>query len=60
MPVRSRTTYTIAEARARLSELLDESADNEVFIARHGKPLAALISVERYDALLDTLEALEE
>lgn len=60
MPARSRTTRIAPEARARLDELLDESADNEIFIVPHGKPVAALISVKRYDAFLDTLEALEE
>ncbi|MEX2534282.1 MAG: type II toxin-antitoxin system prevent-host-death family antitoxin [Trueperaceae bacterium] len=53
-------TLTASEARAAFSDLLDRVEQGEVIIARHGKPVATVINTERYQALLETLEALEE
>lgn len=53
-------TYTASEARASFSELLTEAEQGEVFIARHGKPVAAVLNASRYQELLDALVALED
>jgi prevent-host-death family protein len=48
--VRSKTMRTVgvAEAKAKLSELLEEVANGEaVEITRRGKPIAKLVTVER-------------
>jgi len=40
------STVSVAEAKARLSELLDKAASGEeVVITRHGKPVAKLSAV---------------
>ena len=52
--------YNVSEARSNISELLDQAEQGEVFISRHGKPVAALISAARYEELIETLEGLEE
>jgi prevent-host-death family protein len=50
------------EARSRLSELLDEvSARHEhVVLTRNGRPAAVVLSSEEYEALVETLEVLED
>lgn len=50
----------VSEARATFSDLLKQAEAGEVFIARHGKPVAAVLSAERYQELIQTLELLEE
>ena len=52
--------YNVSEARSNISELLDQAEQGEVFISRHGKPVAALISAARYEELIETLRGLEE
>lgn len=51
------TTFATAEAKARLSELVNRVAygDERVVIVRRGKPVAALVSVED----LHRLESIE-
>ena len=59
-----RTVKTIAftEARARLSELLDEVNERHehIVITRHGRPAGVVLSSEDYDAITETLEVLED
>ena len=50
----------ISEARARLSQLVREAADQEVVLMNHGRPAAVLISADRYDSLLEELEDLKD
>ena len=52
--------YNVSEARSSISELLDKAEQGEVFISRHGKPVAALISAAHYQELIETLEGLED
>ncbi len=52
-----KTTYTITEAQARLPRLVRETADGTAFaITRHGATEAYLISRDRMEAVLETLE----
>jgi prevent-host-death family protein len=45
-------SYSVAQARAHLPELLDEVEEgNEVEITRRGRPVAVLVSTERLAAL---------
>jgi antitoxin YefM len=50
------------EARARLSELLDEleAKHEHVVITRKGRPAAVLVPAEEQDVLEETLEILQD
>jgi prevent-host-death family protein len=50
------------EARARLSELLDEleRQHEHVVITRNGRPAAMLLPVAEFEALEETLEVLDD
>ncbi len=54
-----KTTYTITEAQARLPALVRETAGGAaVAITRHGETAAYLLSKERLEGMLETLELL--
>lgn len=46
----------ITEARAHLSQLIRDAADENVVLMNHGKPAAILISPARYEAIIEELE----
>jgi prevent-host-death family protein len=50
------------EARSALSELLDQVSERHehVVITRNGRPAAVVVSSEEYEALVETLEVLED
>lgn len=50
----------ISEAKDRLSELVRDSADENVILMRHGHPTAVLVSTEYLQSLLDDLEDAED
>ncbi|MDQ3458559.1 MAG: type II toxin-antitoxin system Phd/YefM family antitoxin, partial [Deinococcota bacterium] len=55
-------TVSAAEARANFAEIVGGLAAPEaaeVVITRHGRPVAVLLSAERYSELIATLETLE-
>lgn len=56
------TTGTFTEVRDNLSEILDQVSETaEAFvITRHGRPTAVLLSVEEYEALIETLNVLSD
>jgi PHD/YefM family antitoxin component YafN of YafNO toxin-antitoxin module len=51
---------SISEVRENLAEAINASAVEAVFIERHGKAAAVLISPERYELLMDALEDIED
>ena len=52
-----KTTYTITEAQAKLPMLVREASDADAFaITKHGETVAYLISKERMESVLETLE----
>jgi antitoxin YefM len=55
-------TVPFTEARAKLSELLDElEAQHEhVIITRNGRPAAVLVSADEQEVLEETLEILQD
>ena len=55
-------TVPFTEARARLTELLDEVNERHehVVITRNGRPAGVMLSNEEYEALAETLEVLED
>lgn len=45
-------SYSVADARARLPDILDEvETGKEVHLTRRGRPVAVVISSHRYDTL---------
>ena len=56
------TTLPVADARARLSQLIDEAiATHERFeITRNGRRAAVLLSADDYDTLQDTISVLSD
>ncbi|MFT4299505.1 MAG: type II toxin-antitoxin system Phd/YefM family antitoxin [Aeromicrobium sp.] len=50
----------ISEARATLGDLVDEAAEHEVYLLRHGRPVAVMISIAAHEAILERLEDLED
>jgi prevent-host-death family protein len=54
------TVLSVAEARRRLSEVIDRADHEAVFIERRGQPAAVVVSPERYERLLQALEDAED
>lgn len=56
------TTVPFTEARARLSDLVDEveQRHEHVVITRNGRPTAVMLSAGEYEALEETLEVLQD
>lgn len=53
-------TYTIKTAQQKFSAVVQESADHPVTITRQGKAVAVLISMERMEAIAETMEILAD
>ncbi len=55
-------TVPFTEARARLSDLLDEleARHEHVIITRNGRPAAVLVSADEQEVLEETLEILQD
>ena len=55
-------TIPFTEARARLTELLDEVNERHehVVITRNGRPAGVMLSSDEYEALAETLDVLED
>jgi antitoxin Phd len=51
---------TATDARERFSEALAASSREPVFITRHGKRVAALVTTEFYDRAIEALEDAED
>ncbi len=54
------TSISITDARARFPELVSRARTEAVFVERHGKTEAVLISPEQYDLLMNALEDAED
>jgi prevent-host-death family protein len=55
-------TVPVRELRAHLGALLSDVADrrDHVLVTRNGKPAAALVPIDEYDALEETAEILSD
>ena len=47
-------------SRGGTSEAIDRAQDEPVFVLNHNRPVAVMIGVDEYEALLDRLEDLED
>lgn len=56
------TTIPLADARARLSQIVEEAVrtHERVEITRNGTRAAVLMSIDDYDVLMETLEILSD
>jgi len=52
--------YTIKSAQRKLSALVRESEDHPVTLTRQGNAVAVLMSVERMEAIAETMEVLAD
>ncbi len=53
-------TYTIKTAQQKFSSLVEEAADHPVTITKQGRAVAVLISIERMEAIGETMELLAD
>jgi antitoxin YefM len=55
-------TVPVRELRSNLSALLSDVADrrDHILVTRNGKPAAALVPIDEYDALEETAEILSD
>jgi len=54
------TTHVIKNTRDRLDDLIDEAEADVIQIKRNRKPVAAMMSWDAYESLLETLEILSD
>ena len=53
-------TYTIKDAQQKFSTVVQEVADHPVTITKQGRAVAVMISVERLEAIAETMEILAD
>ena len=53
-------TMAVSEAREKLSDAVEISHTEPVFLQRYGRPAAVLVSPEHYEALLEAFEEAED
>lgn len=54
------TNVSVTDARAKLPELITRARTEAVFVERHGKTEAVLISPDQYERLMEALEDAED
>lgn len=53
-------TYSIKEAQRRFSAVIQEAGDHVVTITKQGRSVALIMSVERMEAIAETMEILAD
>lgn len=53
-------SYTIKTAQQKFSALVEEAADHPVTITKQGRAVAVLVSIERMEAIAETMELLAD
>ena len=53
-------TYTIKTAQQRFSAIVQEAEDHPVTITRQGKAVAVMMSIDRMEAIAETMEVLAD
>jgi len=51
---------SVSDARATLPEVIERARTEAVFVTRHGRAQAVLVSPERYEQMLEALEEHED
>ena len=57
---RGMSTISVSAARDNLPAVIESTADDAVVLQRHGRPVAVLLSPERYDELIEAWDELED
>ncbi len=52
--------FSVADARNKLSDAIDQSQSEAVFIERRGKLAAVMVSPEQYERMLEAIEDAED
>jgi hypothetical protein len=53
-------SYTIKTAQQRFSSIVQEAADHPVTITKQGRAVAVMMSIERMEAIAETMEVLAD
>ncbi|MGB3413279.1 MAG: type II toxin-antitoxin system Phd/YefM family antitoxin [Microbacteriaceae bacterium] len=53
-------SYSVADARKNFSQLVEGASERPVFIERHGKLAAVLVSPEEFEKMVVALEEFED
>ena len=59
-PAHSSDSWTVADAKARLSEVIERAQTDPQIITRHGKPSAVVVSAEEWARKTDRKGTLAE
>jgi len=54
------TVLPVSSARSNLAAVIESAADGPVYLERHGRRVAVVVSVDRYEELIDAYEELED
>ena len=54
------SSYTIKTAQQKFSSIVQEAADHPVTITKQGRAVAVLLSIERVEAIAETMELLAD
>jgi antitoxin Phd len=54
------TRMSVSEAREKLSEVIDAAQSEAVVLERYGRPAAVMVSLARYQELIEALEEAED
>lgn len=54
------TLVGVSELRTKLDKILDESKRHKVVIEKRNKPIAVLIAIDRYNAIEEVLDMIED
>ena len=54
------SSYTIKTAQQKFSSLVQEAADHPITITKQGRAVAVLLSIERVEAIAETMELLAD
>ncbi len=53
-------TMNVSDAREKLAEVIDAAQSEAIVLERYGRPAAVLVSMQRYEELLDAFEDAED
>jgi prevent-host-death family protein len=54
------TSLSISQARADLADVISRAQKKPITISKHGKPIAILINPSLYQAMLESVDELED
>ncbi|MBO8160574.1 MAG: type II toxin-antitoxin system Phd/YefM family antitoxin [Thermosipho sp. (in: Bacteria)] len=52
--------YSLAEAKAKFSKVIDKSSNNDVVITKNGHPVSVILSYEKYSKIINFMDKVWE